>query len=242
MELKKFFYILVVLLSNFIFSIKMCDPLKIIPDEYDFTQLNEYQKTFSIIVGNKIITAFDFDYIEDFFSIIRSTIFGLYKKAEMNENKKYKSYFSDLLIFPIIWNNYYDNEIENIRYESSKYVGLYNKIIELIYDCKWIGNNVILTAITAEEKCSNFDAAFYHIDSYTFEKRKYDKYYYNKGIKRMAKLTCILRKNECNDQDECFKNLMRYAECKEKERKDKYEVCPEFTEKCELQKLYKNKI
>jgi len=124
-----------------------------------------------------------------------------------------------------VWNWWWDSENENIGFATTKFLQLFNKINELIYKCKWAGNNVILTAISTENKCYDSVVEFYYSDYITYRdiNGREDKYDY---YEHMAILTCKYRKNKCNDEDECVDNLLNFAECKGKYRRGEIDKCP----------------
>ena len=121
--------------------------------------------------------------------------------------------------------------------ELLKYTRLWNYILKLIYEVKWAGNNILLTAISNEEKCSQFKAEFYyskeiiHKDYLIDDEDEIDDI-----TNTMAVWTCSLRNKICNDIDTCITNVLKYASCLNQRRKGKSINCQIIKEDCSLQK------
>ena len=100
-----------------------------------------------------------------------------------------------------------------------------SNMLEMVYYqislIKWEGNNLILTAISSMDYCNKYDVKFDYDNEIKYNN-------WDSTIKRMARRTCKLKTNECNNQKECRENVLKYIECHRQIRKGKKHSCPDF--------------
>ena len=136
-----------------------------------------------------------------------------------------------------VWNWFWGYDADTLKqsYNFRKFVGMLDKLNKLMYNYKWVDNNVILTAYSTEEECYQSDVRFHYVKEIIPKNthgEEIDEDYY----KNMALYTCLLKKgkNECEDIDECVENLLYYNECKIKKRGKEAKSCSIFTINCKL--------
>ena len=84
-----FFFILINIFSYSIQAFKNCAPVRIDPDEFDFTPIKKgLHFTMPDLKNNKIIQAFDYEDIDNIKNIFSNSIQGLIIQANVNEKKK----------------------------------------------------------------------------------------------------------------------------------------------------------
>ena len=134
-----------------------------------------------------------------------------------------------------LWNWYwgYDENIKKAWYEYYKYVGVLIKLNDKMYNYEWVGNNVVLTAISTEENCYQNDLEF-RFEKEIEYKNDHDEDDRDEVYEKMAAITCELRKNICTDKQSCINNLKKYTNCKFKERRGEKVICQRFTDDCTL--------
>lgn len=139
-------------------------------------------------------------------------------------------------LFSSLYNSYYyDGEINKLETEMYKFMKLSETIKNLIYRTEWIENNIVLTAYSKDRECAGKAAQFDYCPDVKYIRNNVSIYY--EVIKDMANLTCTLRRNKCENHDNCLDNLMEYVSCRSKVRKGKVKSCQEFTEDCKLKKM-----
>lgn len=136
-------------------------------------------------------------------------------------------------------NNKIEGEIELNKNGLYKAMELYRSLKKRIINIEWIGKNIVLTALSQEEECTFHDLQFYFYEGKRY--RDYQDYY--DTIEQMVRQTCKYRaENKCNNQTECYENLMTYLEYKKNVTEGKAKFTLEFKDDCSLQKHRKFNI
>lgn len=131
-------------------------------------------------------------------------------------------------LYSVYRNGVIEAKIKESQIEMYKATELYYKLRVLMINHQWIGNNIILAAISIKQECTGNEIQFYNYINFHYKNNL-------EVMKNMAKLTCLYRSREC-EYDICFDNLMNYTNCIVGKLKGKIKVCPTFTENCSLKK------
>ena len=124
-------------------------------------------------------------------------------------------------IFSFIWNRSCDKEIK----QNEKKIRKLKNLIDLVYlkvkNLDWIGKNIILTGMAEDDDCHEVAVSFDYDDNI-----KYDNWTLTE--RKMARRTCLLKREECPDTKSCINNVMYVTKCLGKQEKGKNEGCPYF--------------
>ena len=126
-------------------------------------------------------------------------------------------------IFSFFWNRSCDKEIK----QNEKKIRKFKNLIDIIYlkvkNLDWIGKNVILTGMAEDDDCHEVAVLFEYDDNIKNEN-------WTLTERKMARRTCLLKKEECPDTKSCINNIMNISKCLGKQKKGKMERCPYFDE------------
>ena len=245
MKIKTLLFIFLIFSQSFVATFHECDLVLIDKSDYDFSFLQRGKSvSFPIFKNNKKIFAFDYYFLlNHLYYFIEDHAYHYYQ--EIYEISKKSNLFPNIFSrvpFLGVFVDYYNNKIINEKIEINK-VRLY-KIMELyksiqkgIKNIEWIDNNIVLTAVSADDTCKSYNFKF---DFYE-DKRYIDSggnYNHNDVITKMAKLTCNYKSkdNEC-DFDYCIDNLMQYLEYRKKKREGKTNIFKIFTNDCSIKNV-----
>jgi len=199
-------------------SSEKCENIIISKDIYNlYSTINNYNQITTAKKNNYIIKVFSYLYLDDFEYMAKQNLIDYLLKISQAEKEKSHNFFSKF------WNRGKEQEIELQRSNFRKLSKLFELLHEKIKRLEWLENNIILTAISIDKDCPNVEVKF------VFEKemRYKDNFII---IRKMAKRTCTLKKNECSDEKECIKNILTYIECLTQKRKGIRKHCPMFNE------------
>ena len=138
-------------------------------------------------------------------------------------------------IFEKLWNWFWYKDTSVLAAEYSQYSGLINKLYKSMYEYEWVNNNVILTALSTEENCLQNNVKFYFYNGIEY-KDVHGNNIEDEVVEKMSMLTCLQRRNSCDDIEMCIDNLKSYTSCSAKKRRREIDICPRFAGDCTLKK------
>ena len=179
---------------------------------------------------NKTINKYnkDLDYIVLGTSIALSSLVTNAMKSFFNPFIGSNLFFYGLVttatsFFSFIWNKSCDKEIK----QNEKKIRKLKNMLDLVYlkvkNLDWIGNNIILTGMAEDDDCHEVAALFDYDDNIKYKN-------WTLTERKMARRTCLLKREECPDTKSCINNIMNITKCLGNQNKGKNEGCPSFDE------------
>ena len=147
------------------------------------------------------------------------------------------------IIIAHFWNRSFEKEIEKQKENFRKYTYMMELVFYKIKNLDWLENNLILTGISLIDYCNKYAVKFdyeYDLDYYDRNNKRI-KEQRNKVARNMARRTCVLKREECPNEEQCEENIMEKLECLAKRKRGEKITCPIFEiNDCTLN--YKKKI